>query len=223
MVIATPSQTARARWSGRPWSADLHVFCEKPFDARARRTPTRADRRWPRERGLVTQVGYHNRFVGAFARGQARCSTLGAIGAVTHVLAEAYGPVVLKPKGATWRSQRSEGGGCLYDYAAHPINLLNWYLGEPIGVGGTVLSRSSRARPTTRSFSTLYYADGATGADLGQLVRRVAAQDDHPDHALGHRRAGSTPTARRCQVYLRDTAPIPDGYEPAGTSATRPS
>ncbi|WP_408647061.1 hypothetical protein [Tessaracoccus coleopterorum] len=39
---------------------------------------------------------------------------------MTHGLAEAYGPVVLKPQGGTWRSRSAEGGGCLYDYAAHP-------------------------------------------------------------------------------------------------------
>ncbi len=87
-------------------------------------------RSWPSERGLVTQVGYHNRFVGAF-REVKRLLDAGAIGTVTHVLAEAYGPVVLKAKGSTWRSRRAEGGGCLYDYAAHPLNLLTWYFGEP--------------------------------------------------------------------------------------------
>ena len=30
---------------------------------------------------------------------------------ITHVLAEAYGPVVLRPKGSTWRTDRTEGGG----------------------------------------------------------------------------------------------------------------
>ena len=59
----------------------------------------------------------------------------GAIGRITHVLAEAYGPVVLKRQGSTWRTERTEGGGCLYDYAAHPINLVNWLL-RPAGAGG---------------------------------------------------------------------------------------
>ena len=47
----------------------IHVFCEKPLvidpDDGARLTAL-AD-----ERGLVTQVGYHNRFVGTFGEVQA--------------------------------------------------------------------------------------------------------------------------------------------------------
>ena len=49
--------------------------------------------------------------------------------------------MVLKPKGSTWRTQSSEGGGCLYDYAAHPLNLVNWYFGAPQGVGGSILNK----------------------------------------------------------------------------------
>ena len=53
----------------------------------------------------MTQVGYHNRFVGPFAEVK-RLLDARAIGNVTHVLGEAYGPVVLKAKGGTWRSRR---------------------------------------------------------------------------------------------------------------------
>ena len=77
-------------------------------------------------KGLVNQVGYHYRFVAAFQE-MKRLLELGAIGTVSHVLAEANGPVVLRPKGSSWRTKKTEGGGCLYDYAAHPVNLLNWY------------------------------------------------------------------------------------------------
>ena len=68
------------------------------------------------------------------------CSSWAPIGPVNTALAEAYGPVVLKPAGRTWRSQRATGGGCLYDYAAHPLNLLTWYLGAPESVSGSQLT-----------------------------------------------------------------------------------
>jgi predicted dehydrogenase len=41
------------------------------------------------------------------------------------------GPVVTKPKAENWRSKPEEGGGCLMDYAAHLIDLIN-YLVDPI-------------------------------------------------------------------------------------------
>ncbi len=100
-----------------------------PRDAEALTALAERARRWSPRSATTT----------ASSAPSARSSALldaGAIGEVTHVLGEAYGPVVLKPKGGTWRSRAAEGGGCLYDYAAHPINLLNWYLGEPTGVGG---------------------------------------------------------------------------------------
>ena len=93
-----------------------------------------------------------------------------AIGTVSHVLAEAYGPVVFRPKGSTWRTQKSEGGGCLYDYAAHPIDLLNWYFGMPESVGGTVAGRFSPGIPRMR-FTEPFYLKMTERADFSQLER----------------------------------------------------
>jgi predicted dehydrogenase len=78
------------------------------------------------------------------------------------VLAEAYGPVVLRAKRQTWRSQKGEGGGCLYDYAAHPLNLLNWYFGAPEQVTGSVLESVFSAEIDDQVHSTLRFADGVT-------------------------------------------------------------
>jgi predicted dehydrogenase len=159
VVIATPS-SAYAPMVRAAFDKGLHVFCEKPLTL----SPEDSDDLTvlARERGLVTQVGYHNRFVGAVREVRALLDT-GAIGEVTHNFGEAYGPVVLKPKGGTRRSNAPEGGGCLYDYAAHVINLINWYCGEPTGVGGTVLPKVFSADTEDAAFSTLYFDGGKTG------------------------------------------------------------
>jgi predicted dehydrogenase len=208
VVIATPS-SSHARMVRAALERDLHVFCEKPFtldvrDAEALTTLSR-------ERGLVTQVGYHNRFVGAF-REVRRLLDAGAIGDVTHALGEAYGPVVLKPKGGTWRSQRTEGGGCLYDYAAHVIDLVSWYLGEPMGVGGTVLARVFSREIDDEVFSTLHFPEGKTA--------QISVNWSDESYRKMTTRITIWGTAGRifvdrqeCQVYLRDTAPVPVGYE----------
>ena len=141
-------QLPRHRWSAPPSSATCTSSARSPSRS-THGTQTRSPR-WATRRGLVTQVGYHNRFVGAFQEVK-RLLDAGAIGEVTHVLGEAYGPVVLKPKGGTWRSQRTEGGGCLYDYAAHVLDLVNWYIGEPVGVGGTGAEQRVLARDRRRS------------------------------------------------------------------------
>lgn len=207
VVIATPS-SSHARMVRLALERDLHVFCEKPFTLSAQDSDELTA--LSRERGLVTQVGYHNRFVGAFREVKTLLDA-GAIGDVTHVLGEAYGPVVLKPKGGTWRSQRTEGGGCLYDYAAHAIDLVNWYVGEPAGVGGTVLARVFSAETDDEVFSTLYFPGGKTG--------QISVNWSDESYRKMTTRVTLWGTAGRiyvdrqeCQVYLRDTADAPAGY-----------
>ena len=97
------------------------------------------------------------------SRRSRRSSTPSLLGKVTHVLAESYGPVVLKPQGSTWRSQKSEGGGALYDYAAHPLNLLNWYFGEVTRTGGTDLGQIFSRQTDDEVYSNLWFADGTHG------------------------------------------------------------
>jgi len=208
VVIATPS-SSHAHMVRAALERDLHVFCEKPFTLRVQ--DAEALTALGDERGLVTQVGYHNRFVGAFREVKALLNAE-AIGEVTHVLGEAYGPVVLKPKGATWRSQRTEGGGCLYDYAAHVIDLLNWYLGEPVGVGGTVLNKVFSREIDDEVFSTLYFPAGKTG--------QISVNWSDESYRKMTTRVTISGTAGRiyadrqeCQVYLRDTARIPTGLQ----------
>lgn len=187
----------------------INVFCEKPLvltSAESRELAELAE-----SKGLVTQVGYHNRFVGAFREVKSLLDA-GAIGRVTHVLAEAYGPVVLKSKGSTWRSQHNEGGGCLYDYAAHPVDLLNWYIGTPIGVGGTVLGKVFSEDTEDEVFSTLYYPN--------KVSAQLSVNWSDESYRKMTTQMTITGTAGRIhvdrqevQVYLRDTAPAVEGYE----------
>jgi predicted dehydrogenase len=173
----------------------------------------------------VTQVGYHNRFVGPFAEVK-RLIDAGAIGSVTHTLGEAYGPVVLRPKGSTWRSRKEEGGGALYDYAAHPLNLLNWYFGAVTGVGGTELKPIFSREIDDEVHSTLFFAGGRSAhltvnwSDESQrkMTTRITVWGT----------AGRIFADRQeIQVYLRDGDLAPEGYERGwnvryGTELTAP-
>jgi predicted dehydrogenase len=159
VVVATPTHL-HAPMVRAALERGVHVFCEKPLCLTSEESLALAS--LAEDRGLVTQVGYHNRFVASFAEVK-RLLDLGAVGRVTHVLAEAYGPVVLKAKGGTWRSVRASGGGCLYDYAAHPIDLLLWYFGEPLAASGSVLSRVFSRETEDEVYSTLHFPDGMSG------------------------------------------------------------
>ena len=114
----------------------IHVFVEKPFCLNVREGEELV--KIAKQRNVVNQVGYHNKFIGTFEEAK-RILESGALGDIQHFLGEAYGPVVVRKKQETWRSKPEEGGGCLLDYASHVIDLLN-YLVAPISkVHGALL------------------------------------------------------------------------------------
>jgi scyllo-inositol 2-dehydrogenase (NADP+) len=159
VVVATPS-----RYHGEIVRAALklgiHVFCEKPFCLDLEEAQELV--KLAEDKGLVNQVGYHYRFVGAFREAR-RLLEVGAIGRVHNIRAEAYGPVVLQPKGATWRASKREGGGCLYDYASHAIDLMNYLVGPPKSVSGSILNRIFSADVDDEVYATFSYGNGMNG------------------------------------------------------------
>lgn len=209
VIVATPSRF-HAPMVRKALERGLHVFCEKPFCLDWRESEALAA--LAAEKGLVNQVGYHYRYVGAFQE-MKRLVEAGAIGEVTHVLAEAYGPVVLKPKGATWRTDRAEGGGCLYDYAAHPINLVNWCFGLPAQVSGTMLNAIFSADTDDEVYSTFAYPGGLT-VHLSvnwsdESYRKMSAK-----MTLTGTKGRITVDRQELQAYLREPCPaLPDYHE----------
>lgn len=138
----------------------LHVFCEKPFTLDPEEGYRLADLA---EAGkLVNQVGYHYRFVAAFNEAR-RILDLGLLGRLHHIRAEAYGPVVLRPKGSTWRSKKDEGGGCLYDYACHAIDLVNYLVGTPRSVSGSIINSVFSADVDDEIYANFGFSDGLSG------------------------------------------------------------
>lgn len=207
VFVATPSGS-HAEIVEAALARGLHVFCEKPLTLRpgdSRRLAESAE-----EAGVVTQVGYHNRFVAAFQEVRSLLDA-GAIGRVTHIHGEAYGPVVLKPKGSTWRNRHSEGGGCLYDYAAHVINLVNWYFGKPSSAAGSVLPSVFSRDSDDSVFSTLHFPQGRTGQlsvnwsdeSYRKMTTRVS---------IWGTQGRIFADRQECQAYLSDSAAPPPGY-----------
>jgi predicted dehydrogenase len=209
VIIATPS-ASHGRLVRKALERGLHVFCEKPFCLDWREAEALAA--LAAEKGLVNQVGYHYRYVGAFGE-MKRLVDAGAIGEVTHVLAEAYGPVVLKPKGTTWRTQRAAGGGCLYDYAAHPVNLVNWCFGLPAQVTGTVLNSIFSADTDDEVYSTFAYPGGLSVQISvnwsDESYRKMSAK-----MTLTGTRGRIMADRQEIQAYLREPVPeLPDYRE----------
>ena len=140
--------------------AGLHVFVEKPFclsPEEGSELVNLAD-----QKGVVNQVGYHSRFLGTFQEAR-RLLDARSIGDVYHVLGEVYGPVVLRESKKTWRSDPTKGGGCLYDYATHIVNLMQYLIGPPERVSGAVMQSIFSSDVPDAVYCTLKYGSGASG------------------------------------------------------------
>ena len=199
IIIATPSKL-HAAMVEKALNKGLHVFCEKPFvlDVQdGEKLVALAE-----SKGVVNQVGYHYRFVGAFKEA-ARIVKSGALGTVHHVRAEAYGPVVLRQKGGTWRSAKNEGGGALYDYACHAIDLVNFTVGMPASVGGVVRHGVFSADVEDEIYATLYYPGGASGQLCvnwsDESFRKMSTKI-----SIWGTNGRITADRQECQVYLRE-------------------
>ncbi|MBA4166420.1 MAG: Gfo/Idh/MocA family oxidoreductase [Chitinophagaceae bacterium] len=115
---------------------NIHVFAEKPFCLNASQGEELVH--LAKNRRLINQVGYHNKFIGNFTELK-RLVDGGYLGNIYHFVGESYGPVVTKKKADTWRSDPAEGGGCLMDYASHVIDLVNYILSPVAKVHGAIL------------------------------------------------------------------------------------
>lgn len=204
LIIATPTKL-HPDMAQYAMEQNIHVFVEKPLsltteDGRMMVAAADAGK-------LVNQVGFHNRFIGSFQETK-RLLEQDVIGDIYHILGEAYGPVVLKQKGGTWRSDSSEGGGCLYDYASHVVNMVNYLAGPPNDVAGTVLKKIYSKGVDDAVYATLLYNNGRSGQLSinwsDESYRKMSTQIT----ILGDR-GKIIADAQECRIYLRDK----DGWE----------
>ena len=202
VVVATPT-ASHFELASDALERGLHVFIEKPLCLDPAQSKRLAD--LAATKGRANQVGYHNRFIGTF-RETRRLARAGALGDIYHISGSAFGQVVIRPKsGSTWRSKKSEGGGCLHDYASHVVDLMNFIVGPPERVVGANLRSIFSKDVEDAVYATFRYAGGASG----QLETNWS--DDT------YRKMSTTITVygtkgkivadrQECRVYLREGA-----------------
>lgn len=212
VLIATPS-IAHEPMIRKALDRGLHVFAEKPLTLNASASQELAE--LATSKGVIAQVGYHNRYVGTFAEA-ARLIGAGALGKVSHALAESYGPVVLRRTKPTWRGKAGQGGGCLHDYAAHPINLLNWMFGAPEHCLGASLTRHFSAEVEDQVSALLQFGGGVVGQvsvdwsdpSVRKMTTKVSVWGE----------AGKLYVDRtELQLFLTGKHALPDGYRDGWT------
>jgi predicted dehydrogenase len=159
LFVATPTKL-HAEMVISALEKNMHVFCEKPFSLTVEQGQKMVELAAGKKR--VNQVGYHNRFIGTF-NFLRKLITSGVLGEIYHFVGEAYGPVVVKRKEGTWRSESSEGGGCLFDYASHVINLIEFVIGDIRDVSGVMLKKVFSKGVEDAVYAGLYLENGLSG------------------------------------------------------------
>ena len=159
ILIATPTAT-HFDCANHALSRNLHVFVEKPLTLSLAQSRALSELAEMRKR--VNQVGFHNRFIGTFREAR-RLIAAGALGEVFNVNGSAFGQVVSKEATGMWRSKKSEGGGCLHDYACHVIDLMNSLVGAPSRVRGARLQHIYSKDVEDAVHALFEYPSGASG------------------------------------------------------------
>jgi predicted dehydrogenase len=184
----------------------IHVFAEKPFCL----TSSQGEElvALSHKKAVINQVGYHNKFIGTFSEVK-RIVQTGALGKIHHFIAESYGPVVIKSKQDTWRSDPGEGGGCLMDYASHVIDLVGDILAPVASVKSSLLKKIYSTTVEDSVYSLLELESSVSG------VLSVNWSDET------HRKMTTSITiegtsgkiisdANEFKLYLKDNSKVPE-------------
>jgi predicted dehydrogenase len=161
VLIATPPHL-HASMIETALNAGLSIFVEKPFTLGA--ADARRLTELSHQKNGTYQVGYVNRFNDVFVKVKQLIGE-GILGRLISFRSDMFGRTVIRPlNGSGWRSRRENGGGCLYEFGSHAIDLMVYLLGKPARVMGSCLSSiySSEADDLVRT--NVIYDSGLTGS-----------------------------------------------------------
>ena len=140
---------------------NIHVFAEKPFTANVDQAESLMQ--MFQSKGLVNQVGYVNRFNDVFITVKKYVET-GLIGKVIRFKSEMFSCTVSKKEESeSWRSFRENGGGAVYEIAAHAIDLVDFIIGPPDDIVGTSMNQIYSKHVEDIVSSTFLYKNGCSG------------------------------------------------------------
>lgn len=162
VVVATPT-AAHTEIVQMAITRGVHVFVEKPFALNTEQG--QAVLNAIEQQPVVNQVGYVLRFSDTFIQVKKLIEDK-AIGELLNFKMEMCGPTVLHGAKNSWRSSKNKGGGCLYDFASHGIDMINYLIGAPDEIAGTALQSIYSNGVEDAVTSTFFYYSGARGTLL---------------------------------------------------------
>lgn len=137
LVAVMTQPNSHARLSIQALQAKRHVFCEKPMalnSLEAQQMTAEAD--IALSSSVFSVVGHQLRYNGARRWIKEQISS-GAIGTALHVQIIAHFPKLYSTE-CTWWSSHDLGGGLLYEYGSHMIDLLEWWFGPAVHAAGEI-------------------------------------------------------------------------------------
>ncbi len=160
--------------------AGKHVYCEKPLTvtyAEAAELASLAE-----ERGLTTQVVFHNRYLPAVMRAK-RLIEEGRLGRILSFRMAYRHNSCVDPSATGWKLDRSFGGGVLQDLGSHAIDLVLHLCGPIVSVSGR--SQNTHSVRTGRDSEEAFYltAELASGA-IGTVEASKLATGSNDDLSL---------------------------------------
>lgn len=140
---------------------NIHVFVEKPYTTDVKQAFELST--VFKTKGLVNQVGYVNRFNDIFVELK-RLVNLNLIGNLIRFRSEMFSRTIIKPdEGSGWRGSHESGGGAVYEMASHAIDLVNFIIGYPDKITGSVLTKIHSKNVEDAVSSTFIYKNGCSG------------------------------------------------------------
>lgn len=159
VLISTPADS-HAEIIKAAIDHNLDTFTEKPFVLKTNDGVDILSN--CKGKSLVTQVGYVNRFNEVFVEIK-RLIDSSVIGDIRNFRFEMHAPTILKNSKATWRNKKRRGGGCMYEFASHCVDLAIFLIGEPVDVGGSFTQRIYSTGVEDLVSSTLFYDNDCSG------------------------------------------------------------
>ena len=88
------------------------------------------------------------------------------IGEIKRFKSEMLGATITRDAKSSWRGKKNLGGGCMYEFVSHCVDLIVYLLGEPDIITGSVLQSVYSSDVEDVVSSTFLYDSGMSGTVL---------------------------------------------------------
>ena len=138
----------------------LCIFVEKPLTLQYSDSKALVD--LANVNGVKGQVGYVNRFNPMYQHVK-RLLDSNVIGTITNYVNRMVGGVILKESAKGWRNDYSKGGGCLFDYGPHCLDLATYLFGIDVSVQSAALKKVFSTKVDDIVYATLVHNQAIVG------------------------------------------------------------